>query len=503
MELKAYLEGIGRKWWLLGLVALLSWSLGGMIASNQTPIYTSSVAILLNDRLLANTAFPSGMVQLNIPTSSQQYQGKVVSPAILRRIMKTYPHLNEEQLKNNISVSTDQTNQILLIHVNDISPYATADIANFLASMFVKAQTDSIQRQMSYYNQWLQETTTRLNDQINKLNLQIEAATPPQPQRGPAPALTPAQKVTLTQYQSQVNQDRHALYNYQQSLLEVQHALPMIAQTYSILQKADIPEEPTVLPLPGLVIQGLVLAAGLLLTICVLVALDFFTPFVRHKQELLRLAGISVTAEIPQLHPSEQRKLLSAEKLPLPGRLMPLRLLGSAISAGIMRDKGGYTILLSSPRKKRRLATVLASVLAHKGHKTLLVDMDFEHPELHNQLEAEELYTCQTSKGHELSCIRQSTQPNLFLLPAQATLSQGEPLTATTLLTLLPELQHSFDLIILDAPPVDHPDTHILISKVRQVLLFVRKRRDSLKAIKMARATCEKLKTQPLYVFLT
>src|SRR5450759_2449450 len=98
MEVKAYLEGILRKWWLIGLVVILCLWLGMLVANDQTSQYSASTSILINDQLLANTAFPSNTVQLDIPTN---FQGKVDPPDVLYRIMRTYPRLTTTQLQNN------------------------------------------------------------------------------------------------------------------------------------------------------------------------------------------------------------------------------------------------------------------------------------------------------------------------------------------------------------------------------------------------------------------
>src|SRR5690242_20133201 len=167
MEIKAYLEGIWRRWWLVTLVLLLCWWLGGVVADNLTPEYTASTTILLNAQVLTNAAFPSGSVQLSIPTN---YQGLVLTPITMGRIIKTYPRLNATELQKKVVVSTDQTNQLLLISVTDISPFATADIANFLAKRFVHDQTLAISQQLDYYQRLLQQSVARLNDNVNRLN---------------------------------------------------------------------------------------------------------------------------------------------------------------------------------------------------------------------------------------------------------------------------------------------------------------------------------------------
>src|SRR5947207_2588083 len=125
MEIKAYIEGIARKWWLLLVVAFLSWWIGGQIAATLPATYTASTFILLNDKILGDSAFPSGIVRLDIP---DDYTGQVLSPAVMYRIIHTYRRFSIAQLQHTVGVTTDQTKQVLLINVTTIAPGIAADI---------------------------------------------------------------------------------------------------------------------------------------------------------------------------------------------------------------------------------------------------------------------------------------------------------------------------------------------------------------------------------------
>lgn len=502
MEIKAYIEGIWRKWWLIVPVLFLSWWVGGVIANNLTPDYTASTTILLNDNLLASTAFPSGAVQLSVPAD---HEGLVLTPVIMKRVTKIYPRLSATELQKEVVVSTDQTNQLLLISVTDISPFATADIANFLARQFVHDQTMVISQQVDYYQRSIQQSIARMSADVNKLNAQIVAATPAPPLRGPVPLLTRQQKLIINELQVQVKQDKRSLYAYQQSLVELQQVLPQLPQTYTILKQATIPDVPNYnffYELPGIVIRAGVIGISLLLLLILIIGIEFFTPFIRHRGELLRLIGIPATAEVAQLRKSEQRFLLEMDHMLFRKRIKPLRLLGATMSALAARSQG-HTVLLTSPRQKRDFAALLAAFQAYNGLKTLLIDADFEQPDLHERIQEVGPSTLTTAAGKQLSFVSETTQPNLFLLPASALSAADEPITNNALMDLLPELQGVFDLIIIDTPPLDRPAAHLLTAKAAQVLLFVKKRQDTLKSLKKARQTCETLKLEPHCVFLT
>lgn len=91
--------------------------------------------------------------------------------------------------------------------------------------------------------------------------------------------------------------------------------------------------------------------------------------------------------------------------------------------------------------------------------------------------------------------------PNLFLLSPTTVEGQVPEFTSTLIVEFLPELQKEFDLIILEAPPLDQSDTHLLLTKAEQVLLLVKKRRDTLKTLQSASATCAMLQLKPQYIF--
>ncbi len=501
MEIRAYLEGITRRWWLILSIVLLSLVIGHIIGINLTAKYTASTDVLINDALLANTAFPSKAIQLNVVTS---YAGSVLSPLAEERVSKSYPRLPAKVLQQEVTVTLDTTNQIMLINVTDPSSSATADIANYLARQFVATQTASMQHQLTYYQQWLQQQIGTLTNEINQLNQQIDAVTPQREIHGPPPTLTPTQKLTFTEDISNVDLDNRKLYDYQQSLLEVQQVLPMVNQAYVIIKAATVPQSPNTTPLPTIAIEAIALVAGLLLAICLCIALDFFTPLIRHQGELTRIIEQPTFAIVPALSTTEQKRLLEIDVHTIRSisRLKQLRLFCATVGALAMQQPG-RSILLTSLRHRRKIAAILAIFLARKGLKTLLIDADFLHPSLHQQIATQGSAQAFSKTGQPLPFIMQTVYSNLFLLPASAALPAQQSTNRDELLALLPTLQSMFDIILIDAPPMEYADTHLFMTKVTQIFLFIKKRGDSLKTLQRTHVTCEMLKTSPYYIFLT
>ena len=498
MEMRAYLEGMGRRWWLFLLMIVVAVVVGRIVVQDTVPLYTASATILLNDKVLSSAAFSNSVIQINTPAT---YVGKVESPVIFSNIMQTYPRLTQASLQKNVVVSIDGTQQLMLISVTDVSPFATADIANYLAQNFVTTEVASLRNQLTFYNQWLTQHIASTQTDANQLSNEISTLVPQRAFHSPPPTLTPGQHITLSVDQSRLDQDNRTLYQYQQGLEEVQQMLPLVQNAYVIVKPALKPTLANSTPLSPSTIILIAIAAAIFLTAILCIVLDFFTPNVRHRREMQRVAEIPVLAEVPQLFPIEQERLLRNSKPLFIWRVRQLRLLCASLSAGTIK-KQGHTILLTSSHTRRRFAPVIAMLLARKGLRTLLIDANFKQPTASNQLELTGASNIQTPTGHMLTFISKTRQSNLFFLPSTATITQGQPMNETILMEMLPELQRTFDIILIDGKPMDTPETHLLVTKVSQVLMLVKKRHDSIKELKKTVAVCEMLKADTRYVLL-
>lgn len=493
MEMKAYLEGILRSWWVLVLIMVIGFFVGNNIANNQTVEYEATTTILINGPLLANTAVSLNVGQINTPLV---YESQVTAPNLLLIISKHYPQLNPITLAKIISVGTDASNQLLTIKFSYSSPAIAADVVNYLAQQFVKKETTDLKSQLDFYEHLLQQTIPSLTNQINTLNTTIQNLT-----NSPPPGQGRSTRQTLVISEYQVNADESTLFTDQEALQDIQRTRPLFASAYVITQPAVVSNSPTSSALSGGIIKLLAVLIGLLLGIILLITIEYFNPCIRHKGEIQRIIGLPVLAELPKIFRFEEARLLQLRPLLFQWRMKALLLLCSSIGAPAMRDNG-YTVLVTSPRKRHNFTVILAMLLAHTGFKTLIVDADFDNPRLHQQIRLTDPYNERTQQGLDLAFIRKTTYPHLFMLPANAVPAQGEQISSTSLIQLLPELQSSFDIIILNAPPLGHADTHLLATRAKNTILLVRKRRDSINVMREAYSQCEKLhlKVQSLLV---
>jgi capsular polysaccharide biosynthesis protein len=490
VEIAAYSKGILRRWWLVGLLVVLSYWIGGLIGNAQTSEYTASTSILLNAKMLSQMAVPVKVVRIATPVS---YEAQVVSRDIASHILNAYPRLNESALKKDIVVSTDAANQVLLISVTDISPESAADICRYLSQRFVQIQNAHLIQQIDYYESWLQQTINSLTADINKLIAKINNETPPPAQHGPQPTLDPMTQHTIDEDEFTLDHKQADLYNYQQALTDLQKTRRLFKDSsYVVAQPVTVSDVPVVSALSTGSIRLVALTVGILVAIILSILIDYFTPFIRHQGELKRIVGFSSVVTVPRLFGFERRRLLQFLPPLFNWRIASLRLFCASIAAPAAKDNGRI-ILLTSPHKKQSFSGLLALFLAYSGYRTLLIDAGVDKPGVAKQFKQVGPSNLMTGKGLLLSFIMQTKHSHLFVLPAGVMINQDQQLTASNLVTLLPELQEMFSIIIIDASPLDCADTHLLAPKAAETLLLIKKHRDSFKDLRASREICEQL----------
>ena len=499
MEIKAYIEGIVRGWWLICLCLALSFFIATNIGNSLPTEYTAFDLIQLNSSLLQTYADPTHLVQLGLP---QSYAAQVAPPAQLDIIQKHYQRLSRATLIKNIVVTENADKQTLSIQVTDIYTGSAVDIANYLALHFVQSQTKELQRQANYYEHWLPQKISKLQSEIGTLSLQIQQLTPVPQAHVVAPPLSPANQRTLATDQSKLDADQRDLYSTQQAYADLQNAQPFFAKAYIIVQPATTDNVTNVPPTLSLTLVRLIgLASGLLVALILLIVIEYCIPLVRHEGEIQHIAELPVAAKLPDLHRFEQKRLLHRRASLFRRRTHKVLLACTLLGARVLKGSGNV-VLLTSPRKKRSFGPVLAVQTATSGQSTLLIDLDFDHPTLQNRLQLTGQCDLLTEQGVSLPFISKTTTPRLYALPATTTLAQNRRLSGQDLLELLPELRKLFDVIIIDAPPLDRADTHRFAKLAGHVFLLIKKRRDQLVSLKMARELDQELQLHMQSVFL-
>ncbi|HZU70018.1 MAG TPA: hypothetical protein VFA09_22295 [Ktedonobacteraceae bacterium] len=490
MEMKAYMQGILRASWLIVFFMIIGFFICRYIGQNLYPTFTATSTVQVNASLLADNADPTGILKVTFPKTPE---GLVDTPAAESVISKHYPRLSKFDLQKDIVVTSDDLHQTIFISMTDITPESALNIDGYLTQTFVDTQNAAILQQVDYYIKYLNQQISKLTTDANNLNAQISANTPPPAPQKQATPPTPAQQQTISEDQYQLDLDKRAIYQDQQSLTSIHNTRSLFSNAFFILQPPTESGAATTAPLSPNILELLGLVLGLLAGIIVIIFAEYFSPFVRHRGEVERLTGLPVFAELPFVFKSELQQALQSRRPFFSKRVTQLQVICAAIGTMATREKGN-TILLTSPRKKRELAAILGSTLARNGYRTLLIDLDHEQPALQKQIRRTGPCELITNSGMPLNFINRTDDEHLFLLPARAMIAQNMPLTNVALVQLLPELQEMFDLVIIDAPPLDHGDAHLFTKYVKQIFLLVKKRRDSLTSLKQTQVLTQELK---------
>ena len=243
------------------------------------------------------------------------------------------------------------------------------------------------------------------------------------------------------------------------------------------------------------------LMAGLILALGIILVLEYLDNTVKASADFPALIGapmLSTVMSIPKL--TEGRKQLFVLEHPKGGAAEPIRLLRTNIEfASATKEIATLGITSANPSEgKSTMAANLAVALAQAGFVTALIDADLRRPSQHR------IFDVGNDRGlsNLLSApdrtwdwaAQQTILPNLTLLPAgPLPPNPADLLSLERMRLLLAEMQRTFDVIILDTPPVlVVSDPLIVAAHVDGMILVARSGKTRLDALKRASATIQR-----------
>lgn len=231
------------------------------------------------------------------------------------------------------------------------------------------------------------------------------------------------------------------------------------------------------------VMKGVVMGVGLWMGICLLYSLTHRT--VNNEEQLGNLVNLPCLGKVPTV------RGLSGEKKDCPiitesndkfGFNESIRLLRVRVERSLAKQKGKVLLVTSTIANegKTTISVNLATALAQKGKKTLLVDCDLRNPSVAGIFgQKNDTGLSEFLKGDcsIKEILRRMNTNNLCVIYGGTPVSNpGELLRQKTARDLIKAARNSFDYIILDTPPCAlMADAAELGTLVDGALLTVRK----------------------------
>jgi len=206
-----------------------------------------------------------------------------------------------------------------------------------------------------------------------------------------------------------------------------------------------------------------ILAAGFLasvgLGLFAAIALDYFDPRVRYPEQVSGGLGLSILGAVPRIKASGggNRRPEKADALQAVEAFRGIRLaMNHAHGAA-----GPLMVTVTSPgpgEGKSFVTSNLALAFADAGHRTLVIDGDVRRGELHRVLEAQRKpgltdFLQGTAQREEI--LQRTRYPSLtFIGAGTRTHSAPELLSSPGLGQLLLSLRSTYDVLLVDSPPL-------------------------------------------------
>jgi capsular exopolysaccharide synthesis family protein len=435
-----------RKWWVTGLT-LLGLAAGVAIPFNQAKQYAATAQILVQSAI-GPGALAAAPQQVT-PTEVQTMLQLVTSASVLNAV--------RQQLGSAPPVQASEVAQTNVINITAISPVpaTAARVANSYARQFVGTQQNAALRNAT-------NAEAELKAQIRAAGKQVKA-------------LRKAGR-SASQVNAVVNQQ--AVLQVQLSQLEVNGANATGA--LSVVTPAGAPAAPSS-PKPAQdALLGLI--AGLILGLAAAFLRDSLDDAVSSKEAAEHLTGAPVLAAVPMVSSwrKRDRPLVVTLARPASPAAEAYRSLRTSLQFA-RQEHELRTILVTSPAAAEGKTSTLANlgaVFAQAGQRVLMVSCDLRKPRLGQFFGVDERAGLTTAILGENS-VENLIQPapgtdGLWVLPSgPPPPNPAELLNGARSQEIFARLRETFDLVLIDSPPVLPVTDAVVLSKDVDATLLV------------------------------
>jgi capsular exopolysaccharide synthesis family protein len=479
-----YSKVIWQYLWLIFLIIILCTGTTFVINQRTPLVYEASALIQVHDTQTTNN---------NVFTDqalAQSYALLVKSPEVLQAVAKKIPGVSPQQLASQVSDSPLDNTQILQIRATAETPNLATDIANTVAQVFIKQQTDRTITQLKITALKLSQNLTNAKqildkDQTELANLQNEQASPDR----------------IAHQNDIISNDQISYNALQASYNQVQQQILQAPNILTIVQPATPPTTSNSHTLLNTIIAA---ALSLLIMLIFILLRDWIDTTIKTPNDVERLACLRALGSIPL-----RKKALEDDEDETDSHVALIKdeVITQAF-VGIRTyfstyGKGKQTFVVTSLHTKAGTSTVaahLALSLAQSGVRVLLIDAHLQKPSLQQLFKGSttlglttvltDYNWLQNANAHQVYNWLSQWQthvPNLWFLPAGPTISQQasimlSPVLPMFLQNILKPVPHStkhgptssfIDVIIFDTPPLEMTTDTLAIAACADASLLV------------------------------
>lgn len=471
VEIRRYVAGVLKWWWLLILVTGVAVAAGYGVSQLQPRVYKSSATIMVGQSIQA-TQLDSRDIQTS-ERLALTYANIARRQPVLQMVVDRL-NLNDtwKGLKNRVKVSPVDGTQLLEIKVEASSPEEAQVIADEIAHQLILMSPTGLENQEQDENQRL------VRQRLEDLQAKMETG---QVRRE---ALETAMSGSLSAKQLQDLQVEIDTLdsliagwenNYTQLLILVESKKsPNYLSVVEPAQANPNPIRPRVrlnMLLAGLL--GFCLALGLVFL------LEFLNNTLRSADDLNQSLGLIVLGTVGRIEGKDYKdKVVAFRNLP-PHVSEAYRVIRTNVQF-MSVDKPAKTIMVTSPAPGEGKSTTVANlgvVMAQAGLKTIIVDADLRRPIQHKIFQLPNLAgLTELLRTPELEIdghLKETGVENLQLITCGALPPNPSDLMVSQRMgQVLASLTDMADVVIFDSPPaVAFADPIVLANRVDGVVL--------------------------------
>jgi len=465
IDLRQYLQVLRRWVWLILGCTVVAALAAFIVSSQLPPVYSASATLLV--RLAPSSGINEYTAVLTSERLATTYSKMITGRPVMEEVIQQMG-LPETagQLAKRVKVEVLRDTQLVRVSVEDTDPARAADIANTIATVFVK-QTQAIQ-QSRYADSLtsLQAQMDELARLIQETQIELERLGEPR---------TEQDKARKAQLESILAGYRNTYVGLVQSYEQLRLTASQSTDTLIVFEEARVPTEP-VRP-RKLMNTALAGVLGAMVSVGAAFVIEYLDDTLKTPDDVNRTLGLPTLSAIGRLEEGQNELIMTAD--PLSPVSEAFRVLRTNIRySSVDRPLQVLLVTSSGPEEgKSVVAANLATALAQAGLRTVLLDADMRRPRIHHifGLHPREGLAGALLAGSTDGRLQPTEVEGLSILPVgEKPPNPVELLGSQRMRELREELRKSFDAIVVDSPPaLIGADAAVLAQMVDGVLLVV------------------------------